>query len=612
MATTACPTNMQELAEALRSHIERRAHSTMSSESIAGVANLLTELAATLREDLNTRVPFFQCPFEILQQILEHVPDPLSESHSVFQPSWHSSAMDTSMLTPVLQTCRQLRRIALSHMSLWKTISPAPQYALPPILLQKGCDIPLIAIIDGTLGDGVMGNLDEVEVQRMQELHVFDLHIHRLLELEGDDIIAKIRRCFGAGLPLLESLSITNDEDEEDEVEGDIDEDECPFPLDDAPRLRYMTLQSVTFVPTNTFPHLTHLALSKVDTPECHMEIAGLLSRCPNLEGLAIRYPLMDLDMDLPERHPHPLPLNRLRRVTLQLPQFCDPVMEFYLSLFPLDHWVLPPTALQILELNIKDNASQQLGEMLVRVAKAEASHLALSLHPHPKNYRKHLTITAAGPTGTFHVSTESFRGVDVDAERREGLDVSPEPFLDSILCDCVHLRAVREVWVTGMPPQAGRRPYRDATEHFKSTIAALPALETIVFVVTAVGPQLEVDLCLCPSAHDPGFASSNLKTLRIVYGSDTHAGRGSVEKIRLRKLLDQVGTGAYGYFENVLLQMTRRLVVYGKDFARLKARFPTVTFQHIDSIPTMPLPEYCTEPYAGPGGSSTWHGSLW
>ena len=514
------------------------------------------------------------------------------------------------MLIPLSETCRQLRRIALSHMSLWKTISPSRRYYdLPSILLQKSHDTPLIAILNrpSSSKDDVLGNLNEADVQRMQELHIFELYIHHL----PDDMATKIDRFFrsGSGLPLLESLSLSQVFTRETD-EWHTNEDECPFSLDDAPRLRHMMLHDVTFVPRNAFPHLTHLSLSGIYTPHCHTDTAALLSRCPNLESLDICCTnLEDTPLNLPAGC-LPLSLNRLRRVTLYLPQFCDPVTDFYLSLFPLDDPALQPAAFQILEVSAMDNVPA-LGQMLRRVTKAEASHLSLALNAYPI-YKTHqlFSISAAGPRGTFHISTESFRSVKCDP--REVLNVSARPFLDALLCGGTHLRAVREVWVTSADPRTEERLYRDATECFQSTIAALPALETVVLVVAVVGADLEVDLGVLPSAHDPGFASANLKTLRIVHGSNSHAGEESVEKVRLTKLLDQVGTGAYGYFENVMMQMTRPLEVDEEDLARLEARFRKVTFQRIHSMPTMPLPEYCTEPYAGPGGSSTWNGSLW
>ena len=81
---------------------------------------------------------------------------------------------------------------------------------------------------------------------------------------------------------------------------------------------------------------------------------------------------------------------------------------------------------------------------------------------------------------------------------------------------------------------------------------------------------------------------------------------------MRLTKLLDQIGTGAYGYFENVLLQVTQPLEMDEEDVAQLEACFRRVVFEHVDNVHTaMPLPEYCKEPYAG-GGSGQWIGSLW
>ena len=138
-----------------------------------------------------------------------------------------------------------------------------------------------------------------------------------------------------------------------------------------------------------------------------------------------------------------------------------------------------------------------------------------------------------------------------------------------------------------------------------------------VAVIGTGAEVDLEVDLGLLPGAHDPGFASPHLKTLRINVEHEngartTRKGEKSVEKIRLTKLLDQIGTVAYGYLEDVLLQVTRPLEVDEEDLARLEACFRRVAFQRIDSVPDMPLPEYCTEPHAGPGGSSTLYGSLW
>ena len=164
---------------------------------------------------------------------MEHVPDPLSKSHNKFQPSWHSNAMDTSMLRPVLQTCRQLRRVALSHIFLWKTISPTQEFALPSIVLQGRCDIPVIVVIDGSWGDEpeVLGSLDEIDGHRMQELHLFDLEVRYL----RDDITTKIHGYFKTGLPLLESLSICRIPTRDDE-DKDTSTNKCPFPFDNVPR----------------------------------------------------------------------------------------------------------------------------------------------------------------------------------------------------------------------------------------------------------------------------------------------------------------------------------------------------------------------------------------
>ncbi|EJF58771.1 hypothetical protein DICSQDRAFT_162733 [Dichomitus squalens LYAD-421 SS1] len=218
-----------------------------------------------------------------------------------------------------------------------------------------------------------------------------------------------------------------------------------------------------------------------------------------------------------------------------------------------------------------------------------------------------YLSITAVGPQGAFHISSEPFR----DEHRSGDWDLFYGSFLNNILCNSIHLSAVREVWISGKHPEAGRQDH--ITAKFKSTIAALPALETIVFVMTTIScsPPQGPNLTLCPSALDAGFAPRKLKTLRVVYGNAAYRGR-IVEALSLKRLLQHMDTGFYGYFETLILQMEPWLVVSRVDLQRLKGHFATVKYRHVERVPTMPVPDFCVEPYAGPGGSSSWLGSLW
>ncbi|EJF58772.1 hypothetical protein DICSQDRAFT_182295 [Dichomitus squalens LYAD-421 SS1] len=256
------------------------------------------------------------------------------------------------------------------------------------------------------------------------------------------------------------------------------------------------------------------------------------------------------------------------------------------------------PVAVQINDLDVIDFADLS-PEVLLQVTRAKASHLSLSLNPAlGDDCSRQLVLSARGPEGTFHISTDTF-------EDSPDLQIDWDDFR-FVLSAGQHLQAVREVWITGIPPQ------NSITAAFKSVIAALPALETVVFVITRVTSETDVNSSLCPDPPpDPGFASHKLKTLRLAYGNDSYR-RGSVVKLSLRRLLEQVETGAYGYFQTLILQMTGRLVVRNGELRRLQARFATVTFEHIGQMPTMSLPDYCVEPYAGPGGSSSWPGSLW
>ncbi|TBU30860.1 hypothetical protein BD309DRAFT_991209 [Dichomitus squalens] len=241
-----------------------------------------------------------------------------------------------------------------------------------------------------------------------------------------------------------------------------------------------------------------------------------------------------------------------------------------------------PVQAIQINDLDVMDFA-ELFPEVLLQATRAKASHLALSLDPTlGDDCSRQLVLSARGPEGTFHISTDTFE--DSAYAQFDWDD------LRFVLSAGQHLQAMREVWITGIPPQ------NNNTAAFKSVIAALPALETIVFVITQVTSETGVDaIRASPPKSSRRCALHTATTLTS-----------------LRRLLERVETGAYGYFQTLILQMTGRLVVRKGELRRLQARFATVTFEHIGQMPTMSLPDYCVEPYAGPGGSSSWPGSLW
>ena len=60
--------------------------------------------------------PLLALPIEILHQILELVPNPR------IRDVWRSDNVDTSMILPISQVCRQLREIVLSYPALWNSI----------------------------------------------------------------------------------------------------------------------------------------------------------------------------------------------------------------------------------------------------------------------------------------------------------------------------------------------------------------------------------------------------------------------------------------------------------------------------------------------------------
>ena len=221
------------------------------------------------------------------------------------------------------------------------------------------------------------------------------------------------------------------------------------------------------------------------------------------------------------------------------------------------------------------------------------------------------LAVSATGPQGTFHVTSNPFYD---NPHSEGGWDAHRGSFVNSVLGGGIHLAAVREVWVMGKHPESVRHPH--ITAAYRTTIAALPALEIIVFVVpTEPGIRpTEANLCVCPNTlHCCGPLSPKLRTLRVVYGN--HANSGllvDLDQLDLGSLPAQLETGAYGYFDTLLLDTKTPLFVDPADLQRLIGRFATFEYRHVDRMPTMPLPDYCMEPYGGPGGSRSRPGSLW
>nr|VWO99537.1 Cytochrome P450 monooxygenase CYP52X1 [Ganoderma boninense] len=221
------------------------------------------------------------------------------------------------------------------------------------------------------------------------------------------------------------------------------------------------------------------------------------------------------------------------------------------------------------------------------------------------------VTISATGPQGTFHLATLPFC-VPNDLMARAGWDSTYGTFLGSILNDSPCFSAVREVWISGVHPET--HDHTQIAAAFTGAIAGLQALETIVLVEPPRGySRATPTLCLCPDAHGSVPLPPNLRTLRLVYAHGAGWTRvGITNCLGVDRLLAELETGAYGYFETLVLEMRRWLDVSPEDIVRLRGHFATVECRYVDEPPTMPLPNYSMEPYGGPGGTSSLLGSLW
>ncbi|KAI0735928.1 hypothetical protein C8Q76DRAFT_713760 [Earliella scabrosa] len=179
----------------------------------------------------------------------------------------------------------------------------------------------------------------------------------------------------------------------------------------------------------------------------------------------------------------------------------------------------------------------------------------------------------------------------------------------------------VRELWISGAFLKRG-----DWLTHYgvnpEVVFNALPSLQTIVMVTVnspSQGMPHVPDLYPLPNiVENPTFDYSHLKTLRLVHciapnrqvteKEDVAAlQHWSPKKLKLSRILGQLASGAYCYFEEFVLQTTPHFELDPAEVALLSEYFATVSVEQIAEPPQMPLPDYCTAPDDGPGGSCTW-----
>lgn len=267
---------------------------------------------STIRRRMNGRQPINRLPLEILGLIFRYVP-----SRPAFQFSkgalfmWPENAIAvTSELVELTRVCRHWRDVSLELGSLWTNYQDGMHY--PDQFLKRSGAASLKVSIRGLPSPRAVDLLGS-NGSRIQELYLLDVN----------DMFSKgegIQKYTAFTATRLEHLTLATDGDRKDyNINPDI------F-AGAAPRLRSLTIQSLTWLPRNQFFNLTQLCIydrrrggpnyESFRTAYQLSDFMKFLVGCPKLEDLT----LVDIWFDTrgsSDGRLSAISLNSLRRLAL-------------------------------------------------------------------------------------------------------------------------------------------------------------------------------------------------------------------------------------------------------------------------------------------------------
>ena len=547
-----------------------------------------------------TSCPLLALPVEILQRILEYVPD--RKKHD---GAWHSALVENSMLLPILQTCLRLRNIAVSYPALWNSVSVAAEPVLDGLTENAiswsesrplGVDLLLDESYSQADPDGRrMKALWPSAAVRAREVHVNIRSRHPVAEL-WDSV-------FEHPYARLESFSFY-----------DLTYHRVipflPNARGSASQLRRLDLRSGSVVPDCAFPRLTHLALQRLKGSTTSM--VGLLDRCPNLESLIMHNSNLSPPPKDPPYHPGPH-LPRLRRVVLKNIRYR--LLPFFLQKLPKHSQNYSLQIIGFERLSSFYNAAMLLRDHSL----APPQTIRISLEPlRDTQIWYTLSIVFLSSRSLVRVGTS----VRPSSYRADGPD-----WLGHTLQDKSSLGAVTELWLVDLPRHESSSEWWDSyDETLRSVLTALPTLEVVSIAYDHSRHIAVPDLRLFPDGREPSFNSHRLKTVRFLHGYDRdleyrvvlEAGEyeellkpRETKELSLARILDQLRTGAFDYLSRLVLRVPSHFTLDEAELAQLRGCVSQVDIEYSDERPEMPLPEYATEPEAS-GCSSYWAGALY
>ncbi|KAI1790257.1 hypothetical protein LXA43DRAFT_1095599 [Ganoderma leucocontextum] len=238
------------LAKVLHAELVQHQESCLMGKSstvpplLESLADVLSESLAIVRSLANASAPISRLPNEILSAIFEWVPRQAEDASRIATFGCFRS-VDVRDAIPLTAICRWWRQVALATPSLWSTVcdQKVPQ-VLPQYSFHTRCGGGALTVFcDNHTSDYTLGVL-RTHGGRVTQLCAFGSH--SLAALRAPDM----------SLPNLEHCIVQC-------ASADVSVPRLPLFAGESVRLRSLTLHSVSFLPSEPFPLLTHLMISK-------------------------------------------------------------------------------------------------------------------------------------------------------------------------------------------------------------------------------------------------------------------------------------------------------------------------------------------------------------
>ncbi|GBE84242.1 hypothetical protein SCP_0602200 [Sparassis crispa] len=516
-----------KLAEALLANIQKQAgHLSLNSAQF-----------------LNWQSPVNRLPPDVLSMIFQFVPDlPYTELDYVLwgdngSPPWLPYYVNVGPCVQLTHVCRYWRHLTLNLPTLWANVVDSERSDVPiSVVLQRSQAVPLNISLLGRPSPGMLSFLSYGGTERV-----------RSVWWEGDSS----RECpiyLNFPAPKLESVSLMGEVTEQDRHVR-----VSSIFKGHTPRIQQLFLASMSWLPSNNMPSLTHLNLSGYACPGLSSKILSLLERTPNLVDLGLSN-IRDSSI-LPESRVISLP--RLRRFSYRPGDGATGLGS-----------ILPHLALA------DDTA------LCMHVAAPEelARPVGLSHLPAVKTVVRACVVQdvyvcdfmAVGPASGFDVCIYTADSEDFDAMLKLALEELP-------------LVQIKELWVVENPVCCEMTP--SGRDSFRSVLHSMPDLENLVVMEESLDNLVDA-LLASPDPLRPPLSRKNM-TVHIIME------RSGVDPSTVSSLIGRLKE----------VDVAHIIIGYHKtytgprfdDAPSLLRGFESVESRYHNTLPLMDMPPVCT-----------------